>query len=256
VVAGDRVLVKNQSTSSGNGIYVVASGTWSRAADANTASEISGATVAVDDGVTNGGKKFTTTFDSADSLGSTAMPWFELGGTTFSELISPTLGSTGSLGLTAASGNPITFTVGVSERARVSSAGFFGIGTTNPLTNLEVDGHVLFRGDIFFAQPTPASKSAAATLTGAEILGGIVQYTGSAATLTMPTASAINTAIPFTLLTDHAFEFIVINTGSGTATMALGTGITLVGTMTVTAGTSARFRVRKSGSTAYVMYRV
>jgi len=36
VVAGDRVLVKNQTTGANNGIYTVAAGTWSRASDANT----------------------------------------------------------------------------------------------------------------------------------------------------------------------------------------------------------------------------
>src|SRR5574343_963665 len=35
VIAGDRVLVKNQSTASANGIYVVAAGAWSRSSDAN-----------------------------------------------------------------------------------------------------------------------------------------------------------------------------------------------------------------------------
>ena len=42
-LAGDRVLVKNQSTSSQNGIYVAASGAWSRAADMDTWSEVPGA---------------------------------------------------------------------------------------------------------------------------------------------------------------------------------------------------------------------
>jgi hypothetical protein len=38
---GDRVLVKNQSSKNLNGIYVVNSGNWTRASDANTASKIS-----------------------------------------------------------------------------------------------------------------------------------------------------------------------------------------------------------------------
>ena len=37
---GDRVLVKDQSTGSENGIYVVASGAWSRAADANSDADV------------------------------------------------------------------------------------------------------------------------------------------------------------------------------------------------------------------------
>ena len=35
IVAGDRVLVKNQSTSSENGVYIASTGAWSRALDFN-----------------------------------------------------------------------------------------------------------------------------------------------------------------------------------------------------------------------------
>lgn len=41
VVAGDRVLVKNQGTASQNGIYVAAAGAWSRADDANSNDKVS-----------------------------------------------------------------------------------------------------------------------------------------------------------------------------------------------------------------------
>lgn len=40
VIAGDRVLVKNQSAASENGIYVVAAGSWSRASDANSDAKV------------------------------------------------------------------------------------------------------------------------------------------------------------------------------------------------------------------------
>lgn len=42
VVAGDRVLVKNQTTATQNGVYVVASGAWARAVDFDTADKVSG----------------------------------------------------------------------------------------------------------------------------------------------------------------------------------------------------------------------
>lgn len=54
LVAGDRVLVKNQSTGSQNGIYVVAAGAWSRAPDADTDPEVtSGMFTFVDEGSAN-----------------------------------------------------------------------------------------------------------------------------------------------------------------------------------------------------------
>ena len=39
VVAGDRVLVAGQDEAAENGVYVAAAGTWTRAADVNTAAD-------------------------------------------------------------------------------------------------------------------------------------------------------------------------------------------------------------------------
>lgn len=78
VVAGDRVLVKNQSTTSNNGIYLASATAWTRALDAETASEIAGGTVYVDQGTANGGRIFTTNFKPTDTLGTTAMLWYEV----------------------------------------------------------------------------------------------------------------------------------------------------------------------------------
>lgn len=54
LVAGNRVLVKNQSLSAENGIYIVSAGTWIRSTDADTALEITGAFVSVKNGTDNG----------------------------------------------------------------------------------------------------------------------------------------------------------------------------------------------------------
>ena len=75
VIAGDRVLVKNQTTASQNGIYDVAAGAWTRPADANLASYLAGALVSVDLGTVNGGKVYDTDFKSTDTVGTTAMTW-------------------------------------------------------------------------------------------------------------------------------------------------------------------------------------
>lgn len=80
VVAGDRVLVKNQTTASDNGIYIAATGAWSRAADANTWAELASAFVIVEQGTVNAEKVFlSTTNTSTGTLGTTAIPWTEFG---------------------------------------------------------------------------------------------------------------------------------------------------------------------------------
>jgi len=76
VVAGDRVLVKEQTLPQENGIYVVNASTWTRALDADTSAEISVGIVNVDSGTVNGGFTFKTRFRATDTLGTTAMNWF------------------------------------------------------------------------------------------------------------------------------------------------------------------------------------
>lgn len=78
VIAGNRVLVKNQTLPAENGIYVVAAGAWTRATDSDAASEIANAEVGVNSGTANGGRVFTNTFKSTDTVGTTAMNWFRV----------------------------------------------------------------------------------------------------------------------------------------------------------------------------------
>jgi hypothetical protein len=54
LVAGDRILVKNQTSAVLNGLYTAASGTWSRAPEADTWSELTALKVYVTNGTTNG----------------------------------------------------------------------------------------------------------------------------------------------------------------------------------------------------------
>lgn len=73
VVAGDRVLVKNQTTGSANGIYVAAAGAWSRSTDFDTAAEALLATAFVSEGTTQGNSGWTMTTDAPITLGTTSL---------------------------------------------------------------------------------------------------------------------------------------------------------------------------------------
>lgn len=152
----------------------------------------------------------------------------------------------------------LTFSTGATqtERMRITSAGNVGIGTNSPVVALDVNGDVELSGVVYKNQPAQTSKAAAATLTIAELLTGIIQYTGGAATLTLPTGTLIEGGTPASFPTNMSFDFSVINTGSGTATLGTATGLTLVGAMTVTAGASGMFRVRKTATNTYTVYRI
>lgn len=77
---GDRVLVKNQNDSYDNGVYVVASGSWSRAADLNTWAEYVSAYLFVEQGTTNGDNGFLCTVDPGGTLGTTAITFVQFTG--------------------------------------------------------------------------------------------------------------------------------------------------------------------------------
>lgn len=86
VVAGDRVLVKNQTTGANNGIYVAAAGAWARSSDADTSAEVtSGMMVPITEGTANGNTQWMLTTDDPITLGTTALTFTQFGsGTSYS----------------------------------------------------------------------------------------------------------------------------------------------------------------------------
>jgi hypothetical protein len=80
VVAGNRVLVKNQSTPSQNGIYTVQTTVWTRTTDTNTWSELVSAFVFVEEGTTQADTGWVCTVDPGGTLGTTAVTWSQFSG--------------------------------------------------------------------------------------------------------------------------------------------------------------------------------
>lgn len=78
--AGDRVLVWQQTSAAQNGIYVVASGAWARASDANTWDELISAFTFVEQGTTNGSNGYICTITAGGTLGTTPVTWAQFSG--------------------------------------------------------------------------------------------------------------------------------------------------------------------------------
>jgi hypothetical protein len=116
--AGDRVLLRVQTTAAENGIYQItgtaASWTLSRVTDMDAVNEASGAAVVVDQGTANAGRLFRTDINATNTLGTTAMNWYEVLNVSHignaSYVPSPTgTGASGTWGI-AISGNAATAT--------------------------------------------------------------------------------------------------------------------------------------------------
>lgn len=80
VVATNRVLVKNQTTSADNGIYVASASAWSRATDADTWNELISATTFISSGTVNGSTTWTCNVTSGGTLGSTPVTFVQFSG--------------------------------------------------------------------------------------------------------------------------------------------------------------------------------
>ena len=81
LATGNRILIKNQSTASENGIYVVAaSGAPTRSTDADTGTELApGTIVSVAEGTVGADKAYMIISDAAITIGTTSQTWAQFG---------------------------------------------------------------------------------------------------------------------------------------------------------------------------------
>ena len=127
LVAGDRVLVKDQSTASENGLYLaVSSGASSRDPEHDSIAELSGGMVVVNQGSTNDNKIFLCTTDNTGSVGSTSI--------TYTVITPSNTGTVTSVGI--ADGGASEFTVSSSP---VTSSGNISL-TVNSIANTKITG--------------------------------------------------------------------------------------------------------------------
>lgn len=107
--AGDRVLVRAQNSAFLNGIYVVAAGSWYRAADANTSAKVTPSlTVSVEEGAANKDTQWTLTTDGPINLGTSNLAFDVVGGPSGAAAGSYTQVSVDARGRVTSGSNPST----------------------------------------------------------------------------------------------------------------------------------------------------
>jgi hypothetical protein len=219
VVAGDRVLVKNQTDAAENGIYVAAAGAWARSDDANTWDELVSAMVFITSGSQEGSAWYCYS-QPGGTLGTTDVDWsnFSVAGTYFAGTgltLSANTFSITNTAVTAASygsGSQVaTFTVnaqgqltaaantniaiagsqitsGTIDSALLSGSysGITGVGT---LTDLTVTNTITGSISGNAATATTATSATTATNLAGGTSGNVPYQTGAGATTFLATGS-------------------------------------------------------------------
>lgn len=255
---GDRVLVKDQSTASQNGIYVVAAGAWTRASDFDNTpgTEItSGAFAFVEEGTTNSDSGWVLTTDGTITLGTTSLTFVQFSGA--GQIVA-------GAGLTK-TGNTIDV-VGTTNRITVN-ANDIDIASTYAgqasITTLGTISTGTWQGTI--VGPTYGGtgvNNGSSTLT----LGGNVTHSGAytqtfVATantnVTLPTTGTLATLAGTETFTNKTLTSPTINGGTHTGITSLGirstgTGafdLTIANTENLTAGRTLTVKVNDAART-------
>ena len=215
-LAGDRVLVKNQSTQANNGIYVASSSAWTRATDMDTWSEVPGAYTVI----LNGGQSSTGWVCTATATGTinvTAMPWsqFSLNATYYAgtglSLSSNTFSITNT-GVTAASYGSAS----QSLTAIVNAQG--------QLTSLAAQSIAISNAQVSGLGTMSTQNANSVSITGGSITGTTIS--GSTGAFTTLSASGVITSTvttgtaPFTVSSTTAVSNLSIGGNAATATTA------------------------------------
>jgi hypothetical protein len=243
LATGDRVLVKNQSTGSENGIYVVkASGAPDRSTDADTGAELtSNFAVFVEQGTTNADQGYVLTNDGAITVGTTALTFTQFTG--LGQIVAGTgldkNGNTLDIDSTVTTNDGTQTltnkTINGSNNTITNVSLTSGVTGTLPVANGGTGITSLGTGIATFLE-TPSSSNLAAALTD-EAGSGTVAFTTSPTfvTPTLGAATATSIALPDALV------------GSALATAS--TSATTIDTWSATTYSSAKYIVQMKKGT-------
>ena len=229
LVAGDRCLVKNQSTAADNGIYLVAAGSWTRALDMDTWAEVPGAYVFIQTGTTQADTGWVCTSNAGGTIGVTAITWaqFSGAGSGVSSLnfgttgLTPASATTGAITvagtLAVANGGTNATTASITSFNNIT--GYTAAGATGTTsTNLVFSASPTFTGTLGAAAITASTTlgvTGVSTLTGGAVIQGLTVGLGA-------NAVAGNTAVGVTALASNTTGSN--NTGVGASALITNQG--------------------------------
>jgi len=222
LIANDRVLVKDQGTGSENGVYVVASGAWSRATDFDAQADIvSGAEFYVMDGTTNKKRAYNLTSIEPITIGVSTLTFEQISG-----------------GTTPGGGSAWYDAAGVPDVGTGVNGDYY-LNTTNGDVYKKVTGSWVLSGNIKGVKGDKGDTGAAGAI------GDYAENSGSHSGLNFAYYGGkvrsnnvvYTTAAGSIALTDNATNYIEVDPGSGTVYKTT-TGFTAARTPMFTAVTS------------------
>jgi hypothetical protein len=228
LVAGDRVLLKDQGTATQNGIYVVGtvangSAPLTRATDMEVGAAFTdGDAVWCQEGTTNGNKEFRLTTSGVVDTNNIAY-------VTLTTSI-----NAGSITATELATSSVTAAKIAAGAVTPSKIGYLTAATV---------------------------ADAATTVTGAQLFGGIVKHTPTTVDRTPNTDTAANILSAFTgQAVGASFRFVYANLSDPAngfkVTLGAGAGVTLYGNPEVAKGETASFLVHVTGAATVDIYRL
>jgi phage-related tail fiber protein len=168
VIAGNRVLVKDQSTASGNGIYVVAVGSWSRATDADVSAKVTaGMFTFVEEGTANADAGWVLTTNNPITLDTTELTFAQFSGAGQIEAGAGLTKVANTIDVNTASASRIVVNADNIDLATVGTAGTYNSVTTDAYGRITAGTNptTLAGYGIVDAQPLDATLTALAGVT-------------------------------------------------------------------------------------------
>jgi hypothetical protein len=217
VLAGERVLVKNQTNQANNGIYDAAVGAWTRSPDANTWDELISALVFIVEG-SQAGAAYYCPIQPGGTLGVTPITWnnFSVGGVYFAGT-GLNLSGSDTFNITATGVAAATY--GSASSVPAIAVNLQGQITSATNTSIAIAGSQITSGTVDSARISGSYTgiTAVGTLSGLTVSSTITgSISGNAATAT--TATTATSATTATNLAGGAAGSVPYQSGAGATT--------------------------------------